>query len=44
MRTKVAQCRDDPAEIVNSLLAAVEGFAGGEAASDDRTVVAARVL
>ncbi len=40
----VAQCRNEPAEIVESLLAAVDAFAAGEAASDDRTVVAARVL
>jgi sigma-B regulation protein RsbU (phosphoserine phosphatase) len=40
----VEQCRNEPSEIVESLLTAVDAFTGGEAASDDRTVVAARVL
>ncbi len=40
----VKQCRNEPSEIVQSLLRAVDTFTAGEAASDDRTVVAARVL
>jgi sigma-B regulation protein RsbU (phosphoserine phosphatase) len=41
--TIVEQCRNDPAEIVEEILKAVDKFTDGEPIIDDRTVVAARV-
>jgi sigma-B regulation protein RsbU (phosphoserine phosphatase) len=42
--TIVSQCQSDPHQIVSTLLTAVDQFAAGVAATDDRTVVAGRVL
>ncbi len=39
----VAECRNDPNELVTSLLAAVDAYTDGEPVADDRTVVAARI-
>lgn len=38
------KCRNDPADIVAAILAAVATFTAGQPASDDRTVVAAKVV
>ena len=40
----LGQCRNEPADIVSAILGAVEEFTLGLAATDDRTVVAAKVL
>ena len=39
----LAECRDDPAEITTAILEAVEQFSAGQAATDDRTVIVAKV-
>ena len=39
----LTECRDDPAEITTAILEAVEQFSGNRAATDDRTVIVAKV-
>jgi sigma-B regulation protein RsbU (phosphoserine phosphatase) len=39
----LARCRDEPAEIVAAILGAVDQFTAGQPATDDRTVVVAKV-
>ena len=39
----LTECRNDPAEIVRAILERVEHFTGSLPATDDRTVVAAKV-
>ncbi len=39
----LAECRDEPSEIVDALLGAVERFAAGQPATDDRTLVVAKI-
>jgi sigma-B regulation protein RsbU (phosphoserine phosphatase) len=40
----LSDCRDDPAQIVDAILQSVGAFSTGQPASDDRTVVAAKVV
>ena len=40
----LAQCRDDATEIIDAILKAVDDFTAGQPASDDRTLVVAKVV